>query len=71
MSAVYDELDRIFHPRSIAFVGVTTSNPLHWTRTFWDSARVFNFAGPMYPVNPRGGELDGHKVYHSLDEVPG
>ena len=24
----------------------------------------------MYPVNPRGGELDGYKVYRSVDEIP-
>ncbi|MDD5313074.1 MAG: CoA-binding protein [Dehalococcoidia bacterium] len=71
MSEAYKELERIFHPRSIAFVGVTTSNPMHWTRTFWDSARVFNFDGPVYAVNPRGGQLDGHKVCLSLDDVPG
>ncbi|RPJ64211.1 MAG: hypothetical protein EHM12_00360 [Dehalococcoidia bacterium] len=64
-------MDKIFHPKSIAFVGVTTSNPFHWTRTFWESAREFQFAGPMYPVNPRGGELDGYKVYRSVDEIPG
>ncbi len=71
MTRIFNQLDRIFHPRSIALVGITTSNPFHWTRTFWDSLREFKFEGPIYPVNPRGGELDGCKVYRSLDEVPG
>lgn len=71
MKAIFDKLDLIFHPRNIALVGITTSNPFHWTRTFWDSLREFQFAGPIYPVNPRGGELEGCKVYTSLDEVPG
>ena len=66
----YHQLESIFHPRSIAFVGITTSNPFHWTRTFWNSVRAFNFNGPLYPVNPSGGELDGCRVYTSLDEVP-
>ena len=71
MFDLYHQLESIFHPRSIAFVGIITSNPFHWTRTFWDSARAFNFAGQLYPVNPNGGELDGCRVYTSLDEVPG
>jgi acyl-CoA synthetase (NDP forming) len=71
MTRTFDLLDPIFHPGSVAFVGVTTSNPLHWTRTFWDSAREFQFEGPAYAVNPRAGELDGHKVYRSIDEIPG
>lgn len=70
-NGAFTEMDAIFHPRSIAFVGITTSNPSHWTRTFWESIRAFNFNGPLYPVNPNGGELDGCKVYKSLDEVPG
>jgi acyl-CoA synthetase (NDP forming) len=70
MTKLYDQIDAIFHPGSIAFVGIPLSNPFHWTRTFWNSPRIFNFEGELYPVNPRGGELDGHKVYTSLDEVP-
>lgn len=71
MVDLYHQLESIFHPRSIAFVGIITSNPFHWTRTFWNSTRAFNFEGPLYPVNPNGGELDGCRVYTSLDEVPG
>jgi len=66
----FTEMDAIFHPRSIAFVGITISNPSHWTRSFWEGIHAFNFDGPMYPINPNGGELDGCKVYKSLDEVP-
>ncbi|MDD5648409.1 MAG: CoA-binding protein, partial [Dehalococcoidia bacterium] len=68
---LYKQLDSIFYPKSVAFVGISTSNPLHWTRTFWDSLREFQFEGPLYPVNPHGGELDGYTVYTSLEEVPG
>ena len=71
MTELYDSLDRIFHPRSVAFVGISISNPFHWTRTFWYSCQEFGFQGPLYPVNPSGGELDGCRVYKSLDEIPG
>jgi len=71
LTKFYDSLERIFHPQSVAFVGISISNPFHWTRTFWYSCREFGFQGPLYPVNPAGGELDGCRVYRSLDEIPG
>ncbi len=70
MSKLYDQIDSIFHPKSIAFIGVTTSDPTHWTRTFWEAALAFKFEGKLYPVNPRGGELDGYKIYTSIDQIP-
>ena len=70
MTDLYNNLEAIFHPRSIAFVGIITSNPFHWTRTFWDAARKLNFKGNIYPVNPKGGEIDGHIVYTNLEDLP-
>ncbi len=64
-------LDFLFHPESVALVGITTSNPLHWTRTFLDAFIESGFDRPLYLVNPKGGEIKGHKVYPSLREVPG
>ncbi|MFC1824573.1 acetate--CoA ligase family protein [Thermodesulfobacteriota bacterium] len=64
-------LDFLFHPRSIALVGIPMSNPDHWTRIFWRALDEFNFKGPIYFVNRTGGELEGRKVYQSLEEVPG
>jgi acyl-CoA synthetase (NDP forming) len=72
MTQLYDQLDAIFHPKSIAFVGIKIGgSTTHWTRTFWEAEHALNFQGGLYPVNPRGGELDGCKVYTSLDEIPG
>ena len=73
MEVLYKQLDAIFHPRNIAFVGIKISDTTstHWTRTFWAAERAFQFKGELYPVNPHGGELDGCRVYTSLDEIPG
>jgi len=73
MTDLYTQIDAIFHPRNIAFVGIKISDPTstHWTRTFWAAEKAFQFKGDLYPVNPHGGELDGHRVYTSLDEIPG
>jgi len=64
-------MDRIFHPRSIALAGIPISDPGHWTRTFLNSLLKHEFAGPLYLVNPRGGEVKGLTVYRSISEVPG
>lgn len=73
MTQLYDQLDAIFHPRNIAFIGIKIGDltHTHWTRTFWSAEQAFKFKGGLYPVNPRGGELDGHKVYTSLADIPG
>jgi acyl-CoA synthetase (NDP forming) len=64
-------LNFLFDPGSVALVGITTSNPWHWTRTFLDAMIDSGFDRPLYLVNPKGGDIRGHKVYTSLKEVPG
>ncbi len=65
----YNSLDPVFNPRSIALVGITT-NPEHWTMTFLSGLLSLGFKGKLYLVNPKGGEIEGFKVYHSLGDVP-
>jgi len=67
---IYDSLEPLFHPHSIALAGITVANPEHWTRTFLDSLLDFGFEGPIYLINPRGGEIEGLKVYRSIKDVP-
>jgi len=63
-------LDVVVRPESVALVGITVNNPEHWTRTFLDSLLAFGFDRPLFLVNPKGGEIRGHKVYTSLEDVP-
>ena len=65
-----ESLKSLFYPSSIALAGVTVDNPQHWTRTFLDSLLEFQFEGPLYLVNPRGGEIRGIKVFRSLADIP-
>jgi len=62
-------LEFLFHPGSVALVGITTSNPEHWTRTFLDGLLEFGFEDRMYLVNPKGGQIKGHMVHTSLQDV--
>lgn len=63
-------LDVMVHPQSVALVGVTVTNPEHWTRTLLEGLLEFGFDRPLYLVNTKGGEIRGMRVYTSLDDVP-
>ncbi len=65
-------LDYIFHPRSIAVVGISADPPKLWMRRLYLESLVQNrFPGQLYLVNPRGGEMDGLPLYRSLKDIPG
>jgi hypothetical protein len=55
-------------PRTVAVIGASNDR-----RKFGNKAvRAYRQQGWMvYPVNPRGGELEGLKVYPSLKDIPG
>jgi acyl-CoA synthetase (NDP forming) len=60
----------IFYPKSIAVVGV--SQNIFKVSSLWLKAIIdAGFSGAIYPINPRGGELLGLKVYSSFKEITG
>lgn len=64
------EFEPIFYPKSIAVVGV--SRNIFKVGSIWLKAIMdAGFSGAIYPLNPRGGEFLGLKVYTSVREVPG
>ncbi len=65
------DLEFLFHPNSIALAGITTAKTWHWTLTFLEGLLEIGFDGPLYLVNPKGGEIKGHKICTSLKDVPG
>lgn len=64
------DLDHIFHPRSIAVAGVSGGS-FGVGSTLLAPLLRGGFRGPIYPLNPRGGEVWGLEIFRSLDEVPG
>ena len=62
----------MFHPRSIAVVGISADLPKFWMRQlYFDALLRSGYPGQIYLVNPRGGELEGYPIYRTLTEVPG
>jgi len=65
-------LEYIFHPGSIAIVGISEDLPKLWIRRlYFDSLLQSKFPGQIYLVNPKGGELAGFPIYRALTEIPG
>lgn len=64
-------LDYLFHPRSVAIVGIPSDpGDKQGGRFFLDALLEFGYEGSIYPVNPRAGETLGLRVYSDLMSVP-
>ncbi len=62
-------LDKIFHPNSIAIIGASDEEGTvgySLMRNLVD----YKFGGKIYPVNLRKNEILGFKVYASVDQIP-
>jgi acetyltransferase len=60
----------LFHPGSVAVVGATR-NPEKVGYGVFSNLVQAGFPGPVYGVNPGGGEILGHPLYPSIDAIPG
>jgi acyl-CoA synthetase (NDP forming) len=67
-------LEFLFHPRSVAIAGISSSAPTGrgpgGGGGFLESIREMGFSGPIYPINPKASEIQGLRCYPSLREVP-
>jgi acyl-CoA synthetase (NDP forming) len=63
------EFERIFHPRAVAVIGVSSQGNM-FGNGILSALTAIGFEGELYPVNPKGGELNGRKIYRALEELP-
>ncbi|MFC1824461.1 acetate--CoA ligase family protein [Thermodesulfobacteriota bacterium] len=61
-------LKRMFCPQSLAIIGAATE-PTKWGGMLLRALVDIGYSGKIYPVNPRGGEAMGLKVYPSLQAI--
>ena len=64
------QLGQCFYPKSIAFVGASSSVG-KWGHLLACNALCKDFAGDIYLVNPKGGEILGHQAYKQVADIPG
>ena len=66
------ELERFFHPRTIAVIGATDDKRKPgYALLMKVRARAERDGATVYGVNPRLTDIDGIKCYPTLEEVPG
>lgn len=64
-------LEYLFHPQSIAVAGVSTdSTKINVGRRYVHNLLDCGFKGKVYPINPNGGEVDGLKIFPSIQDIP-
>ena len=64
------QLDPFFYPDSIAIIGAS-QNMIKPSGIPLNLLTLFDYAGEIYPINPKYGQLGGRKCYPSIVEVPG
>jgi len=69
----HSDLDGIFNPKSVAVVGVSTrtEGAGFGGINYLNSLLHCGFKGKIYPVNLKGGETKGLKVYPNVKDIPG
>ena len=63
------KLEPFFDPKGIAVIGAS-ANPHKLGHGVVRNLIEYRYSGPIYPVNPRGGEVLGQTVIPSIDELP-
>ena len=62
------DIRRLFEPRSVAVIGASPAKEKIGYRIM-ENIISGGYQGKIFPVNPRGGEIMGRKVYQSLVEI--
>ena len=63
-------MEKIFSPRSVAFLGAS-NNRAKWGGIIFRNLRKGGFQGAIYPVNPGEKEVQGFKAYPKVSDIPG
>lgn len=64
-----ETLDRLFRPRSVAIVGASPTRG-NARNSLVRALLKHGYEGKVYPVSPTHAEIEGHKAYKSVSELP-
>lgn len=65
-----EQLDKIMRPKAIAVIGASTKEHTIGS-DIMKRLQEYKFTGKIYPVNPKGGVIEGIQAYTSVSEIPG
>ena len=63
-------LSKIMKPKSVAVIGASTKEHTIGS-DIMKRLQEYKFCGNIYPVNPKGGIIEGLQAYTSVGEIPG
>lgn len=66
---VMERFSPLFAPQAIAVLGASTSSTT-LANTFIRRMKDFGYPGRLYPIHPKGGEVEGLPSYASLADTP-
>lgn len=69
MNQRFQNLNYLFHPESIAFIGATET-PNKWGFLIFNILLQGGWKGKIYPVHPTRDQVLGYKAYPSVSEIP-
>ena len=67
--SVTGNLEKFFEPQNVAVIGASQT-PHKAGNDVIQNILANEFGGNLYLVNPRGGEISGHTVYPSIQDLP-
>lgn len=70
MGKRYPDIKYLFEPRSVAVIGASHDQSKIGYKLLENIVQG-GYKGKVYPINPKGGEILGHKVYENIADVPG
>ena len=62
-------LQALFEPKTMAVIGVSLTNSRHPANVIY-SKNHLRYPVTVFPVNPRGGTLQGERVFANISEIP-
>jgi acetyltransferase len=63
------DFKRLFEPETMAVVGVSSANERHPANVIYHKNHL-RYPVKVFPVNPRGGDLQGEKIYTGIRDIP-
>lgn len=63
-------LEGVFNPRTVAVIGASNQRG-KWGYMLLEHIIAGDFKGEIYPVNPKGGEIQGKKAYPKIQDIAG
>ena len=72
LKAKKEDMERIFHPRRLAIVGVSTDGGARgFGIGMLTGLQAMRYAGEIFPVNPKGGSYAGLNFYKKVEDISG